>query len=93
MLVTEYEWDPAKAAANRAKHGVDFADAIGVFEDEQALTIEDVSTTEERFKTLGTDFMGRLLVVIYAYRGDRIRLISARKATGPQRDAYERTRR
>jgi uncharacterized DUF497 family protein len=93
MTVTEYEWDRVKAAANRTKHGIDFADAVGVFEDDRALTIEDTSTNEERYKTLGTDFMGRLLVVVYAYRGDRIRLVSARKATAPQRDAYERKRR
>lgn len=89
----EYEWDPSKAAANRAKHGVDFADAVGVFEDDRALTIEDTSTSEARFKTLGVDFMGRLLVVVYTYRGDHIRVISARKATAPQRVVYERDRR
>jgi hypothetical protein len=92
-FVTEYEWDAAKAAANRTKHGVDFADAVGVFADDRALTIQDTSTNEERYKTLGTDFMGRLLVVVYAYRGERVRLISARKATAPQRDVYERKRR
>jgi uncharacterized DUF497 family protein len=91
--VREYEWDLVKAAANRTKHGIDFADVVGVFEDDRSLTIEDASTNEERYKTLGTDFMGRLLVVVYAYRGDRIRLVSARKATAPQRDAYERKRR
>jgi uncharacterized DUF497 family protein len=63
--VTHYEWDPAKTDVNRAKHGVDFADAVGVFEDERALTMEDTSTDEERFKTLGTDFLGRVLVVTY----------------------------
>jgi uncharacterized DUF497 family protein len=91
--VAEYEWDSAKAAANSAKHGVDFADAVGVFEDDSALTIEDTSTAEERSKTLGVDFLGRVLVVVYTYRNDRIRLISARKATAPQRDLYERKRR
>lgn len=88
-----YEWDPAKAAANLAKHGVDFADAVGVFEDDRAITIDDNSTDEARFKTLGSDFLSRVLVVAYTYRGDRIRLISARKATARQRDLYERKRR
>jgi len=74
----------------QARRGL--CDAIGVFEDDRALTIEDMSTSEQRFKTLGTDFMGRLLVVVYAYRDERIRLISARKATAPQRDVYERKR-
>jgi hypothetical protein len=90
--VARYEWDPTKAASNQRRHGVHFADAVGVLEDERAITIEDVSTSEERFKTLGTDFLGRVLVVIYTYRGDAIRLISARKANGPQRAIYERSR-
>ena len=89
----EYEWDPRKAAANAAKHGVEFADAVGVFEDDRAVTIEDTSTDEERYKTLGLDFLGRLLVVVYTYRDDQIRLISARNATAAQRDVYERIRR
>ena len=91
--MAEYEWDPAKAAANYRKHGVHFADAVGVFEDDRAITIEDASTSEERFKTLGTDFLGRVVVVAYTYRGDRLRLISARKATAPQLDQYDRKRR
>jgi uncharacterized DUF497 family protein len=92
-LVAEFEWDPGKAAANSRKHGVEFADAVGVFEDERAITIPDTTTMEERFKTLGSDFLGRVIVVAYTYREDRIRLISARKATAPQRDLYERKRR
>lgn len=91
--MAEFEWDPAKAATNYRKHGVHFADVVGVFEDERAVTIEDLSVEEERFKTLGTDFLGRLLVVVYTYRGEKVRLISARNATAPQRAMYERKRR
>ena len=91
--MAEYEWDPTKAASNFGKHRVQFADAVGVFEDDNAITIPDTSTSEERFKTLGIDFMGRLLVVAYTYRGDAIRLISARKATTVQRKSYDRKRR
>jgi uncharacterized DUF497 family protein/predicted DNA binding CopG/RHH family protein len=75
--VAEYEWDPAKAKANFEKHQVHFADVVGVFEDDDAITITDTSTTEERFKTLGLDFMGRLVVVAYTYRGETLRLICA----------------
>jgi uncharacterized DUF497 family protein len=82
-----------KATENYGKHEVNFADAIGVFEDERAITIEDTSSDEERFKTLGSDFLGRVLVVVYTHRGDRIRVISARRATARQRDLYERKRR
>ncbi len=48
------------------------------------------SGPEERFITMGNDPYGRLLVVIYTWRGERIRPISARKATGKERRRYER---
>jgi uncharacterized protein len=89
----DYQWDPMKAASNLEKHGVDFADAVGVFEDEWALTvIEGAVEGEQRFATLGTDFLAQVLVVVYTYRGEEIRLISARKATRTERRAYERKR-
>jgi uncharacterized DUF497 family protein len=91
--VANYEWDSTKARMNFAKHGVHFADAVGVFEDDRAITIEDVSTDEERFKTLGMDFLGRLLVVVYTFREGTIHVISARTATASQRAVYERKRR
>ena len=86
----EFEWDRRKAGANRRKHGVDFADAASVFEDEQALTVRDeISAVDEpRFLTLGRDLLGRLLVVTYTWRDERIRLISARRATGTERRQY-----
>lgn len=87
----KYEWDPDKAEANLKKHGVDFADAVGVFEDEQAITIEDEDAVGEQvFITIGMDFTLRHLVVVYAYRHvDIIRVISARKASKKERRAYE----
>jgi uncharacterized DUF497 family protein len=88
-----YEWDPTKEKTNYAKHGVHFADAVGALEDERALTEPDDSTSEERFRTLGMDFLGRIVVVVYTYRGDDIRLISARKAKPKQQASYERRRR
>lgn len=88
-----YQWDPQKAASNLEKHGVDFADAVGVFEDEWALTIkEEYVEDEQRLVTMGMDFLGRVLVVVYTYRGDKIRLISARTATKRERRTYERKR-
>ncbi len=88
----EFEWDPDKAHRNLDRHGVDFADAVGALEDEFALTVQDpYSETEERFITLGSDPLGRLLVVVYTWRGESIRLISARKATSRERRQYEET--
>ena len=85
-----YEWDPAKNRANLAKHGVDFADAVAVFEDELALTRPDPdSRAERRFLTLGVDAFGRHLIVVFTERGARIRIISARLASKQERRAYE----
>ncbi len=80
-----------KATANLKKHGVDFADAVGVFEDERAITIEDKDAEGEQvFVTIGLDFFMRNLVVIYTYRHlDTIRIISARKGTRKERKTYE----
>jgi uncharacterized DUF497 family protein len=86
-----YHWDPGKATANLKKHGVEFADAVGVFDDPGAITIEDPdSEGEQRFLSLGLDLLGRLLVVAYTYRGDAIRVISARKATRKETSVYEK---
>ena len=85
-----YQWDPAKAKANVNKHGVEFADAVGVFEDPDALTIEDPdSEGEQRFLSIGLDVLGRIIVVVYTYRDDDVRLISARKATKKEVKIYE----
>jgi uncharacterized DUF497 family protein len=89
----DYEWDPDKAAANLRRHGVDFADAVGVFEDEYALRREDPDAQgEQRFVITGIDFLGRVVVVVYTYRGERIRPISARRATRREREHYGRER-
>ena len=84
------EWDPAKAHRNREKHGVAFADAAGVLEDDLAITIVDpFASAERRWVTVGLDPLGRLLVVVYSWRGDVIRIISARRATSAERRQYE----
>jgi hypothetical protein len=83
-----YEWDPRKAASNLRKHGVNFADAVTALEDELALTINDDYPDEQRFITIGSDALGNVLVVIYAFRGENIRIISAREATPRERRQY-----
>ena len=88
-LMDRFEWDQNKAVSNLKKHGIDFADAVTVFDDCDAITIDDPDHDEERFITSGTDAYGRILVVVYTWRGDIIRLISARKATKHERKQYE----
>lgn len=85
----DYQWDPNKAKSNLKKHGVRFADAVSVFEDENAITIEDEHESENRFITIGRDILVRILVVVYTFRGHIIRIISARKATARERKIYE----
>ena len=86
-----FEWNPVKARINEAKHGISFEEAASVFGDPLSLMIMDPlhSVREERFVTVGTSHRGRLLVVVYADRGDRIRIISGRRATPQERRAYE----
>jgi hypothetical protein len=88
-MVISYEWDPNKAKSNFKKHGIKFADAVRVFEDENAITIEDDHEKEDRFITIGMDFLSRILVVIYTFRDIVIRIISARKATARERKIHE----
>ena len=83
------QWDSSKAASNLEKHGIDFADAATVLEDEFALTREDDEHAEERFVTIGSDALGRLLIVVYTWRDDELRLISARPANRYERRQYE----
>jgi len=82
------EWDPQKALSNLRKHGIDFADAVSVFEDDLAITIPDDFPDEQGFVTMGVDVRDRILVLVYAWRGEYIRLISARKATRRERRVY-----
>jgi len=84
-------WDPGKAKTNFQKHRIRFSDAEFVFYDPMALEIEEqLVNGEQRFVSVGSDSIGRILVVVYAYREDKIRIISARKATPRERKAYEK---
>ncbi|MGE5776815.1 MAG: BrnT family toxin [Chloroflexota bacterium] len=91
MEKTEFEWDDEKAKKNLKKHGVSFEEAATIFNDPRVATIfdPDHSEKEERFVSLGMSFIQRLLSVIHTNRAERIRLISARKATKTERKAYE----
>ena len=70
-----FEWDPNKDRVNQRKHGVAFADTFAVFEDPNALTMEEYEQSEERHVTVGMDCFGRILVVVYTWRGGNVRSI------------------
>jgi len=84
-----YEWDSGKAAGNLKKHRVTFTEAATVFLDPLAVTYEDPdhSEGEQRYVTFGESTRGRVILVAHLDRGDRIRIISARKAT--RKEAHE----
>lgn len=86
----KFQFDPAKAKSNFKKHNVFFADAEGVFYDPLAIHMEDPdSMQEERWIAVGMSSANQLLVVVYTFRGDEIRLISARQATAHEVKVYE----
>jgi uncharacterized protein len=87
------EWDPAKAASNLKKHGIDFHEAGTVLSDPLSTTFPDPghSVEEERYLTIGASKVGRILVVAHTDRGTAVRLISARKATPRERRFYEQS--
>ncbi len=84
------EWDPDKAASNLGKHGVDFEEATTCLLDPNALAIEDESAEgESRWVLVGLNTCANLLTTVYSLRSeDRIRLISARKATRKEGRSY-----
>lgn len=88
----KFEWDTAKAASNKKKHGVSFQEAQSVFYDEFAVQFydEENSASEDRFLMLGFSDQARLLIVCHCERsqGETIRIISARKATPNERQYY-----
>lgn len=87
--MTEFEWDPAKAAINRRKHGVSFEEASEVFSDAPRVMSDlEHSDVEDRYLAIGFSDRGRMLVVSHVYRDGRVRIISARLATKRDRDWY-----
>lgn len=85
-----FEWDAEKAAANLKKHHVDFNDAMRVFEDDYRIEFYDIahSDEEDRYNTIG--MVRDVLFVVYAERGEYIRIISARKANRKEERLYYR---
>jgi uncharacterized protein len=85
----EFEWDDAKAEANLRKHKISFRAATRVFDDLFALVEQDIGAEigEERFLITGM-VDGLVIVVVYTERGERLRIISARKANNYEQRRY-----
>ena len=84
----DYEWDEAKRQANILKHGIDFVDAAGIF-DSEYLESEDRRRDygERRYRGFG-EVGGKILMVVYTWRTERRRIITARRARQNERRAY-----
>lgn len=89
-----YEWGPGKAESDAKKHGVSFTEAVTVFADILSMSYYDPDHSEEedRFITIGLARSGELLVIGHTDREDRIRIITARRATRRERKLYEESR-
>lgn len=87
----QFAWDEAKAARNLEKHGVTFDEASSVFRDPLGKLVPDPTdpSGEDRAIMMGHSDQGRLLLVVFAERADRIRIISARDATRRERHGDE----
>ncbi|MCC5641577.1 BrnT family toxin [Nostoc sp. CHAB 5824] len=87
----EFEWNPDKAALNLEKHGISFPEAATVFNDPLSVTFPDLdhSIGESRYMIIGVSRFGQLLVVAHIDRGEKVRIISARKATHQEKKFYE----
>ncbi len=87
-----FEWDPAKRESNLEKHGIDFVDAIGIF-DGFVLRLPDTRGAygEPRFVVIGW-VDDQILVVVCTPRVDAIRIISARRANRHEARAYRAVR-
>ncbi len=84
----DFEWDSGKAASNLVKHGVSFPEAATVFADPFAVYFDEAASPG-RMVVIGTSLRERVLFVVHAERGERDRLISARRATPGERSVYE----
>lgn len=90
-MALAFEWDEQKAELNYRKHRVSFEEAQTVFRDPNSITILDSehSIEEERYIDIGLSERGRILVVVYTERQEKIRIISSRKATTKEMQIYE----
>lgn len=94
MQTDLFEWDDSKAERNILIHGVDFQEAKTVFEDPFAITIPDELHSEDELRsiTIGRSLLDKVLLIVHTERKERIRIISARRATPDERFQYETER-
>ena len=82
-----FEWDENKRKFNLEKHGIDFVDIIETFDDQDRIEFESIRSGEKRFQTIGIAHEV-VLFLVYTLRGKKKRIISARRASKNEREAY-----
>lgn len=84
----DFEFDPAKSEANKAKHGIDFHEAMALWEDERRVEISARTTDEPRFMVIGT-IAGTFWSAVITYRGETTRIVSVRRSRKEEVALYE----
>lgn len=84
----EFEYDPAKSASNRAKHGIDFVTAQALWLDERRIEVQARTSDEQRWLTVAK-IGDRVWAAVFTLRDDRIRIISVRRARQEEVELYE----
>jgi uncharacterized protein len=84
----QFEFDPAKSALNKLKHGIDFKEAQGIWKDPKSIEAPAIGVSEPRFQVLGRA-LGKLWSAIITYRHGTIRIVSVRRARERERQKYE----
>jgi len=87
----KFQWDENKEKVNITKHGLDFKTAARVFQDENRIEFydEEHSDEEDRYITIGmVNQIAVIIMLVYTEREDAVRIISARKATRQEKEAY-----
>ena len=90
IYTMDFEFDPAKSAANKAKHGIDFVEAQALWKDANFLEVPARDVDEPRFLVIGR-LAGRHWSAIVTYRAERVRIISVRRAREEEITLYEST--
>ena len=84
----EFEFDPNKSQSNKDKHGIDFEEAKGLWEDPSLLEIEARVTGESRFLVI-VKIAGKHWSAVVTYRGEKVRIISVRRSGKEEVELYE----
>ena len=82
-----FDFDPAKSAANRAKHGIDFEEAQSLWDDEDHIVLPSRFAAEARHAVIGV-IAGKVWAAIVTIRGASTRIISVRRARNVEAETY-----